>query len=202
MNARSHRPATPAYAAQAEVAASGQDPAEAALISADALLDRLILEHRTAVTAYVRRILGDHHLAEDVVQETFLRAWRHAEKLQAGTGSVRGWLMTVARNIGIDKLRSAAVRHEYVSDEPSEFQPTWDDHASRVAGDDVVEQLLGQLSPEQRSVVYLSVIVGLTSEETAARLGLPTGTVKSRKHYALRSLRQHVDVGVNRPLVA
>lgn len=167
--------------------------APAELLSADDLVTGLIAEHSRSVTAYVDRLVRDQHLAQDVAQETFLRAWKQAERLQKGSGSMRGWLLTVARNIAIDRLRSASGRRELVSADPGEARGWDDDPAKNVVGDDHVAGLLGSLPPEQRSVVYLTVIVGLSTGETAQRLGVPAGTVKSRRHYALRALRGRLE---------
>src|ERR1700710_1014428 len=77
--------------------------------TAEALIRSLYAEHGRSVLAYATRLTGDRAAAEDGVQETLVRAWKHADKLVEGHGSVRGWLLTVARNIVTDRARARAV---------------------------------------------------------------------------------------------
>jgi RNA polymerase sigma-70 factor (ECF subfamily) len=151
------------------------------------LLDVLVADHYQAVLSYTRTLVHDHHLAQDIAQETLIRAWRHIERLYSTNGSVRGWLLTVARNLAIDWLRSAASRHESVGAE--ERDATLPDHADAVATSVAVVTLLRELSTEHRAVLLHMHLVGRTAQETARILGVPVGTVKSRQHYALAILR-------------
>ncbi|WP_285597535.1 sigma-70 family RNA polymerase sigma factor [Kineosporia sp. NBRC 101731] len=164
---------------------TGQDP----------LFDALVAEHSRAMLAYVESVINDHHLAEDIVQETLIRAWRHAGVLDAARGSVRGWLLTVARNLAIDRIRSASARHESVGTdhrpEPLTGQ-VHPDHADQVVAVQITDELLRHLSAEHRDVIRYTCLNGLTARETALALGIPVGTVKSRRHYALSVLRRKV----------
>ena len=149
--------------------------------------DTLISEHSKPLLAYTERLLNDHHLAQDIVQETLIRAWRHTDRLYSTSGSIRGWLLTVARNLAIDWVRSAAARHESVGGEDRDVaQP---DHADAVVGSASAIALLHGLSPEHREVLFHMYLGGKTMRETADTLGVPVGTVKSRRHYALAILR-------------
>jgi RNA polymerase sigma-70 factor (ECF subfamily) len=153
----------------------------------DHLLDTLISDHAKALLAYTETLLNDRYQAEDIVQETLIRAWRHTERLCSTQGSIRGWLLTVARNLAIDWLRSAASRHESVGAEDQDVsQP---DHADAVAGSAWSVGLLRKLSPEHREVLFHLYMRGKTLQDTAHILGVPVGTVKSRQHYALAILR-------------
>lgn len=160
-------------------------------ISAERLLGTLVAEHSSALIVYVRAIVGDHHLAEDIVQETLVRAWRRADRLQSSAGSLHGWLTTVARNLAIDHLRSAAARRETVSaiDEPVTSVP---DHADRVVARAEAAAMMRLLTPEHQVVVANLYLGGRTAAETARRIGIPVGTVKSRQHYALVTMRAAV----------
>jgi RNA polymerase sigma factor (sigma-70 family) len=148
----------------------------------------LVRDHRGALTAYAARLLGDHHLAEDVVQEALLRAWPHAERLYSTEGSVRGWLLKVVRNLVIDRMRSPSVRYETAHAHSEEAAARDDTDAVLAAVDSV--RLLRRLSREHREVLVHTYLCGRTLDETAGILGVPVGTVKSRRHYALRTLRQ------------
>ncbi|MBB4794616.1 sigma-70 family RNA polymerase sigma factor [Streptomyces nodosus] len=151
------------------------------------LLQRLVTDHTKALLAYAEKLLNDRHTAEDVVQETFIRAWPNAERLYSTQGSVRGWLLTVTRNLVVDRMRSAASRHETVGAEDLDaFQP---DHADGILTTVEAVTLLRRLSHEHREVLLHTYLCGRTVKETARILGIPAGTVKSRQHYALSSLR-------------
>ncbi len=137
---------------------------------------------------------GDHARAQDVVQETLLRAWRHPAVLDESGGSARGWLFTVARRIAIDEWRAAHRRAEVVTDEVPEL--TVEDATDRTVNRQLVRAALATLSPGHRQVLLACYIRGASVAEAAALLGIPPGTVKSRTHYALHALRQAViDMG-------
>ncbi|MDG4763363.1 sigma-70 family RNA polymerase sigma factor [Solwaraspora sp. WMMD406] len=147
-------------------------------------------EHGDALFAHALRLAGgDRQRAEDLVQETLLRAWRHPESLDPERGSVRAWLFTTARNLAIDAWRRRSVRvGEVVTDELPEPPPAVDE-ADRAVEAWTVAEALGRLSPSHREVLIECFYRGRSVSEAAARLGIPPGTVKSRTHYALRSLR-------------
>ncbi|MEV0850694.1 sigma-70 family RNA polymerase sigma factor [Streptomyces sp. NPDC049954] len=152
------------------------------------LLGVMIDEHRDGLVAYAEKMLGDHQLAEDVVQEAFIRAWRNMDRLVGMEGSVRGWLFTVTRHLVIDWVRKPQARREVVGG-------AYSDPPARGNGFDTVEDalvaapLLRPLSPEHRAVLVHIYLCDRTIKETANRLGVPAGTVKSRHHHALRKLR-------------
>ncbi|MEU6340048.1 sigma-70 family RNA polymerase sigma factor [Streptomyces sp. NPDC046977] len=154
------------------------------------LLTLLVADHGKPLLAYAERLLRDRHMAEDVVQETLIRAWHHTDRLYGSEGSVRGWLLTVARNLAIDRIRSARSRHETVgADHDDVVQP---DHADAVLASVDARALLRHLSHEHREVLVHTYLFGRTVQETARILGVPAGTVKSRQHYALSNLRSRV----------
>ncbi len=150
----------------------------------------LMAQYRTALVSYAERMLLDRHLAEDIVQEAFIRAWRHAERLRTGDGSVRNWLLKVTRNLVIDRTRSAAVRYESVMEEFRDLPEP--DPTDEVLASQEALTLLRGLSSEHREVLVHVCLYGFTLRETAHRLGIPMGTVKSRQHYALNILRRRV----------
>ncbi|MDX6326393.1 MAG: polymerase sigma-70 factor, subfamily [Nocardioidaceae bacterium] len=153
------------------------------------LIEQLHREHATALWHHSMRLTGnDRPRAEDVFQETLLRAWRHSTALTGGEGSVRAWLFTVARNIVIDEWRSRRSRDELaVADVPEPVDPV--DDTDQLLQSWVVAEAITRLSAEHRAVLLECYYRGLPVAEAARRLGVPEGTVKSRTHYALRALR-------------
>ncbi|MGH2714607.1 MAG: sigma-70 family RNA polymerase sigma factor [Gammaproteobacteria bacterium] len=137
--------------------------------------------------------LGDRELAEEVVQDVFARAWRHAGDYDPRRASVRTWLYSIARNRVVDARRRAAVRPGMATlaepETPAELDRTLEQAVLRWQ----VAAALARLSPEHREVIRLAHYGGLTLREIAERKGIPLGTVKSRTSYALRSLRLILD---------
>jgi RNA polymerase sigma-70 factor (ECF subfamily) len=164
-------------------------------LSDEQLLRTLHDEHAHALWTYVVRLTrGDRAKAQDVVQETLLRAWRTPAVLDQSRGSARGWLYTVARRIVIDEWRSTRSRPELVTDEvPEPHMLDTDGFAQRTVDRDLVVAALRTLSDEHRDVVLECYFRGSTVAEAAATLGIPPGTVKSRTHYALRALRTAIE---------
>ncbi|WP_427886759.1 sigma-70 family RNA polymerase sigma factor [Kribbella sp. GL6] len=151
----------------------------------------LCLAERESLCRYVTSILGrDSHTVEDVVQETLLRAWRLADRIDWQDRPVRMWLFRVARNLVVDHHRRSgrAVPVGLGAGELEErvSQP---DPAEQVLDRRVLVDVLRGLSPAHREVVARVHLLGHAGEEVAAALGVPIGTVKSRAHNAVRQLR-------------
>ena len=161
-----------------------QEAAEAALLRS------LHDEHGDALHAYALRLCqGDRQRAEDLVQETLLRAWRHPTAMDPSQGSVRAWLFTTARNLAIDAWRRRNVRvSEVVTDQLPEPLPDVNE-ADRAVEAWTIADALNKLTPAHREVLMECFYQGRSVAEAATRLGVPPGTIKSRTHYALRALR-------------
>lgn len=156
------------------------------------LLRALHDQHAGALWSYVVALTnGDRAQAQDVVQETMLRAWRNPHVLAQTSGSARGWLFTVAKRIVIDDWRTARARRERVSERVPE-QPV-PDETDHLADRHLVAAALRTLSAEHRAVLLECYFRGASVAEAARTLGVPPGTVKSRTHYALRALRLAVE---------
>lgn len=161
--------------------------------TAEQLFIHIVRTYRPSLLAYTHRVVGgDAGRAEDVVQETFARAWRQIERLTPDQGSVNGWLRRVAYNLAVDGHRMRQVRPDEVELVHSDVA-TRDDLAEDVLMTVTVAQVLESIWPEHRAVLVEVYMNDRTAAQAAAVLGIPVGTVKSRLHYALRALRGNLD---------
>jgi RNA polymerase sigma-70 factor, ECF subfamily len=155
-----------------------------------AFLQGLYDEHAAALWRYAVRLTGDQTGAEDVVQETLLRAWQHPQVTGDHERSARAWLFTVARNLIIDERRSARFRNESATPELARtYDRAGPDEAGSALDRLLLSGALAQLSQAHRAVIRRAYYQGWTTAQIAADLNLAEGTVKSRLHYAVRALR-------------
>jgi RNA polymerase sigma-70 factor (ECF subfamily) len=153
------------------------------------LMEQLHAEHAAALWGYCLHLTsGDAARAQDICQETLLRAWRHPEVMARPSGQSRSWLFTVSRNLYIDEWRARKVRPESPMAEPPDVADD-QDHVDRMLQAWVVSEAMTRLSPEHRAVLRECYFLGNPVADAARHLGVPEGTVKSRTHYALRALR-------------
>ncbi|KES03123.1 RNA polymerase [Streptomyces toyocaensis] len=154
-----------------------------------ALIQTIYDRHGPLLLRYAARLLGgDWHKAEDILQETAARAWKHATFLRSHSEHLRPWLFTVVRNLVTDHHRACGLRPlELVPIE--DLDTTWEssDHALTLH---VVLNALQDLNEQQRTVIRLLYCLECSVAQTAEHLGIPPGTVKSRAFYALRALRK------------
>jgi RNA polymerase sigma-70 factor (ECF subfamily) len=146
-------------------------------------ISALYREHAPALLGYLQRAFGRAGSAEDMLQETFLRALQAADRLASAT-SPRAWLFGIARHVGLDAIRRGGRQRPL----PQELSAP-----PAAAGDrrlDQVRRAIECLPAEQRETLELRITGGLTYEEIAAALDVPIGTVRSRLHNALRRLRE------------
>lgn len=172
------------------------------------LMQRLVLRDLTAFrTLYARysslvysaalRIVRDTQIAEDMVQEIFLRLWRKPESYMATRGKFATWLTSVTRNRAVDEVRARGrrYRHETTSPEEQERElpgPDTDDPALTAELSDqrrLILTAMSQLPQEQRRTIELAYFGGLTQQEIAERLDQPLGTVKTRIRLGMQKLR-------------
>jgi RNA polymerase sigma-70 factor (ECF subfamily) len=135
------------------------------------------------------RLLGDAGLAEELVQETFLRVWRNADRYDREKGAPSTFIFTIARRLAIDLWRRPSSRPfaESIDDEPGP------DAVERMIAQLTVRDALDSLSDAHREVLELSYDRDLKQSEIAERLGIPLGTVKTRTYHALRSLKDALE---------
>ncbi|MGW4774289.1 sigma-70 family RNA polymerase sigma factor [Nocardia sp. NPDC004278] len=138
--------------------------------------------------------LGDSGLAEQAVQETLLRAWRSCAMFDGRKGTVRTWLLAIQRNVMIDIARARAVRPADTEwdeiGQLSDIRYANPDFADGLVDCLLVAELLARLPESQRIAVVEVILRDRAYQEVADDFGIPVGTVKTRVHYALRSLRR------------
>jgi len=167
-------------------APSGELPGDA-----DAAIRQLYSRHAGALHGYVERFCQDRASADDIVQETFIRAWRHLPQLSTDDRPVRPWLFRVARNLLIDANRAARARPMTVPAQPADDART-DSGLDQILDRQLVSAALQHLSPAHQSVLVETFYGGGTLATVARQLGIPHGTARSRLHYALLALRQQL----------
>ncbi|MFG2845885.1 sigma-70 family RNA polymerase sigma factor [Kitasatospora sp. NPDC048296] len=139
--------------------------------------------------AMLRVTSGDRGKAEDILQETFLRAWQNPAAIARGVEESRPWLFTVARRIAIDHFRTASARaREVGAESPEDYAGTHDPYDDVLAARDLATAM-AELQPHHRDVLVELHLKGRSTAEVASSLGVPVGTVKSRNFYAVRALR-------------
>ena len=159
---------------------------------ADAAIRLLYARYAPALRRYVERFSPEEASADDIVQETFIRAWRHLPQLSSGKFPVRPWLFRVARNLLIDADRAARSRPITVRARAAE-EGHDDTGLSRVLDQQIVADALHRLSPAHRAVLVETFYQGRTLTKVARQLGIPDSTARSRLHYALHALRRQLE---------
>ena len=166
---------------------SGRGPVPAGRGSDEALVRALYSEHAAPLLRYALHLTsGDQQRAEDIVQETLLRAWLHPEAI--ADRPARPWLLAVARDLAVDGFRARRARPHEVGEGALELVAV-PDGADRALESWAVADALRTLRPEHRGVLLETFYRGHSVAEAATALGIPAGTVKSRTFYALRALR-------------
>jgi RNA polymerase sigma-70 factor, ECF subfamily len=160
-------------------------------VSDEVLVRALYSEHAGPLLRYALHLTsGDRQRAEDIVQETLLRAWLHPEAISERPA--RPWLFAVARNLAVDAYRARRARPHEVGEGALELISA-PDEADRALESWAVADALRSLRPEHRGVLFQTYYLGRSVAEAAANLGIPAGTVKSRTFYALRALKLELE---------
>jgi RNA polymerase sigma-70 factor (ECF subfamily) len=166
---------------------------EVAALGSDAGVRAVYRAHGSELYRFALRSLGDAGLAEEAVQETFLRAWQAAERFDERLGSLRTWLFAIVRNVVIDLSRARAVRppvagtHESMLDLVHERHV--DEALDRLVRTWEVEEALRKIGDEHRVALVEVHYKGRPYADVAQDLGVPPGTVKSRVFYGLRAMK-------------
>lgn len=163
----------------------------------DVLYDR----YSRPVFSFALRILDDRALAEDLLQEVFLRAWRQARKFSEGKGTFITWLLSITHNMAIDEIRRQNRRPKRAdSADPllmltnvTDDKPSVEDQAIFGAVRESIVNAMALLPDAQRTAIELAYFRGMTQREIAELQGEPLGTIKTRMRLAIRKLREYLD---------
>ena len=161
-------------------------------------IEDLYDRYATQVRGLALRLLQERRAAEDIVQETYWRVWRHARSFDAGRGSFKSWLFTIAHRLAVDVLRQQKIRPETNPQALDLEQISSSSEGSNKVQEtawmkeqrDRVREAVAELPPEQLQVIFLAYFKGLTRQEIAEASGMPLGTVHSRARLALNKLRE------------
>lgn len=157
----------------------------------DAAVRQLHAAHAPALHAWACHRTTDAREADEIVQETLIRAWRKRDQYDPARGSQRAWLFGIARNVAIDRHRRA--RHLRTVPADAAPDPIDDTDPGRAVETSHVRDALWALSDAHRAVVVETYYRGRTIAEAAVALQIPEGTVKSRLHHAMRTLRRELE---------
>jgi RNA polymerase sigma-70 factor (ECF subfamily) len=158
-------------------------------LATDAGLRASYRAHAGELFRFALRSLGDRGLAEEAVQETFVRAWRAADRFDPDLSSLRTWLFAIARNVVIDLSRTRAARPPLARTEPADEPEVGEDPIERALAAWQVEEALRRISADHRTALVETYYRARPYTEVAAELGIPEGTLRSRVYYGLRALR-------------
>ncbi|MDP2269957.1 MAG: RNA polymerase sigma factor [Archangium sp.] len=181
---------------EVKAGAAGENPAAP---------EAVVRAHRPAVLRLLTRLTHDASLAEDLTQETFVTALQHADSWR-GEGTLRGWLMSIARSRWLMSKRAPAARHQPVDEVSLEtlgLQAGWGSPldpevlTAQLEQRERLEQALAALDDEAREVLTLRELEELSGEETAQALGLSLAAMKSRLHRARLALVAQVKKGAS-----
>lgn len=155
--------------------------------------DYLYKQYSAALYGVVRRVISDEQVAQDVLQEAFVKIWNNIEKFDPSKGRLYTWMLNLARNSAIDKLRSKGeiMKGKIQTGEDSVYKMENEARTEQDTDTIGLRNTVGGLKPEYRSIVELAYFKGFTLDEISKTLDIPLGTVKTRMRKAISLLREH-----------
>ncbi|QXV66678.1 sigma-70 family RNA polymerase sigma factor [Mucilaginibacter achroorhodeus] len=158
-------------------------------IAVEALYDM----YSASLYGVIVRIVIDEELAEDILQETFVKIWNSFSGYSAEKGRLFTWMVNIARNLSIDKVRSKDFRNQGKNQELENNVTFIDEQRNTVYNPELlgIRDLVQTLKPEQKSILDLVYFKGYTHVEAAEELDIPLGTIKTRLRMAIQQLRKH-----------
>lgn len=149
--------------------------------------------YSSSLYGVISRIITDTATAEDLLQETFLKIWNSFSGYDAGKGRLFTWMVNIARNLAIDKIRSKDFKNQNKNQDLENNVTFIDERKNTVYNPELlgVKELVETLKPEQKAIIELVYFKGYTHVEAADELGVPLGTIKTRLRMAIMLLRRH-----------
>jgi RNA polymerase sigma-70 factor (ECF subfamily) len=165
-----------------------------------AAFEQLYDRHSSTLYALLLRILANPDDAQEVLQETFVKAWTNAKMFDSVRGSDVAWLISIARSRGIDRLRSRKIRGDREDEAGRELSSSFGFVEKRTGSDDAIQSeertavrgALAELPESQRIALALAYFEGLSQSEIAEKLGQPLGTIKTRMQLGMKKLRERL----------
>ena len=159
-----------------------------------AALEYLYDHYSAALHGIILRIVKSEEVAQEVLQDAFMKIWKNISSYDASKGRLFTWMLNVSRNLAIDKTRSKEIKREQKTDRPENFVHQVDQkNSTEFSTESIgVKELLNNLNSDQRTVVDLLYFQGYTQSEVAKEYGIPLGTIKTRLRIALKELRKIV----------
>ena len=165
-----------------------------------AAFEQLYDRHSSTLYALLLRILSNADDAQEVLQETFVKAWTNAKMFDSVRGSDVAWLISIARSRGIDRLRSRKIRGDRENDAGREISVVSSFVVNRTGADDAIQSqeriavrgALAELPDAQRMALELAYFEGMSQSEIAAKLSEPLGTIKTRMQLGMKKLRERL----------
>ncbi len=158
-------------------------------IAIEALYDM----YSSSLYGVISRIIIDTATSEDVLQETFVKIWHSFPSYSTEKGRLFTWMINIARNLAIDKLRSKDFKNQNKNQELENNVTSIDEQINTIYKPELlgIKELVETLKPEQKSILDLVYFKGYTHVEAAEELGIPLGTIKTRLRMAIQQLRKH-----------
>ena len=158
-------------------------------VAVEALYDM----YSASLFGVISRIVIDEYVAEDVLQETFVKIWNSFSSYSTEKGRLFTWMVNIARNLAIDKIRSKDFKNQNKNRELENNVTFIDEQRNTVYKPELlgIKELVNTLKPEQKSILDLVYFKGYTHVEAADELGIPLGTIKTRLRMAIQQLRKH-----------
>lgn len=168
----------------------------ALLIAGDTrAIDQIYHQYGSNLLGIIFRIVGDQEIAEDVLQDAFVKVWKNAASYDTSKGRLFTWLLNICRNTAIDRIRSAEFKFKQKIQNPSNpvsiesEKQTYSFNPDNIG----VREWVDKLRPEHAEVIEMVYLTGYTHEEAAEKLGLPLGTLKTRLRSAIKTLRENLN---------
>ncbi|ASU32746.1 RNA polymerase subunit sigma-70 [Mucilaginibacter xinganensis] len=149
--------------------------------------------YSSSLYGVISRIIIDTATAEDVLQETFVKIWHSFSSYSTEKGRLFTWMVNIARNLSIDKIRSKDFKNQNKNQELENNVTSIDEQRSTVYKPELlgIKELVETLKPDQKAILDLVYFKGYTHVEAAEELAVPLGTVKTRLRMAIQQLRKH-----------